>query len=108
MSILSKKGILPRGAFEWWRLITYIIFAGLLASIIGSSYFMYKYIYRTLDDAQIIVVLNSNDRVGIINMAALDKARALVQKKETAFTVPTDLRDIFNFFVPPYVTSTKR
>lgn len=68
---------------------------GMLASIIGSGYFTYVNIYRTLEDANTIVVLNSNEQLDTINMKAYDKTQELVRLKTGTTIIPKQLRHIF-------------
>lgn len=67
----------------------------MLACVMVSGYFIYTKIYRTLDDVNTIVVLNSDLQLDSINMGAFERAENLIMVKNTTSTIPLKLRNIF-------------
>lgn len=92
-------------AYERWQLITLALFGVLIASIILSAYFTYVYVYRTLDDAQSIVVLSSSASINEINETAFKKASQLLATKNASSTFSSPLRVVFNYTTSSTTTS---
>lgn len=78
-----------------WRLFSIVLIGLMLASVIASTYFIYTTVYRTLDDANTIVVLDSFATLSTINEANYAKAQVLIGQKAVVTTIPRDLRNIF-------------
>lgn len=75
-----------------------IIVVGVMAAcLLGSSYLMYQSVYRTLDDANIVVVLNANADFDIINKDLYDDTKNILARKNTVANLPANLRDIFTY-----------
>jgi len=98
MSALNKnwsfKKIEP---YAKWRLASLALFGVLLGSVIGSFYFIYLNIYRTLDDAHNIIILNSNLSINKINMESYRQAALAIKLKEKPSSIPKNIRDIFSY-----------
>lgn len=78
-----------------WRLFSIVLIGLMAASVIASTYFIYTTVYRTLDDANTIVVLDSFAVLSTINETNYAKAQALIGEKAVVVTIPHDLRNIF-------------
>lgn len=82
------------------------------ASVIISVYFIYQNIFRTLEDANIIVLLNSAVNIDVINLPAYDKANDYLRLKVNNAQVPLNIRNIFSYgnqtSASPTPTSTKK
>ncbi len=103
MPLLKKSSrLFPTGTYIGWRILSIVLFGGMLASFIISSYFIYQYIYRALEDANTIIVLNSSLGVDTVNKPLFLQAQKFMEKKATPVKLPTPLRNIF-----VYVSSTQ-
>lgn len=98
MSALNKtwsfKKIEP---YAKWRMASFALFGVLLASIIGSSYFIYSKIYQTLNDANSIIILNSGLSINNVNMESYQQALKALKLKEKTSVIPKNIRDIFSY-----------
>lgn len=90
----SSKKIEP---YAKWRLVSLVLFGFLLSGFVGSSYFIYLNIYRTLDDANNIVILNSSLAVNSVNMESYQQALHALKSKEGLSILPKNIRDIFSY-----------
>lgn len=112
MSALNKIWSLKKlDAYARWRLVSLLLISILCGLVIGSSYFIYSYVYRTLDDAHTIIILNSSYSINSINLENYKKATRALLLKEAAQSVPKDLRNIFTYVSEASstpVTSTKK
>ena len=95
MSLIKGLTLKTNAAYLSWKILSITLIGGMLASVIVSGYFMYVNIYRTLDDANTIVVLNANEQLDTINRKAYDKAQELVRTKNESIIIPKQLRQIF-------------
>ncbi|OGH69069.1 MAG: hypothetical protein A3I29_01310 [Candidatus Magasanikbacteria bacterium RIFCSPLOWO2_02_FULL_44_11] len=95
MSLIKGLTLKTNAAYLPWKILSITLIGGMLASVIVSGYFMYVNIYRTLDDANTIVVLNANEQLDTINRKAYDKAQELVRTKNESIIIPKQLRQIF-------------
>ncbi|HLD61069.1 MAG TPA: hypothetical protein VJA27_02980 [Patescibacteria group bacterium] len=109
LTLRNKKLFSSPDPYLWWRLITFILVGVMIGSIIVSSYFIYQHIYRTIDDANTIIVLNSNQTIDTINMPTYNKALKAVELKTAVITISLPVRDIFSYgatSTPPAPSST--
>lgn len=104
MSPINSLSFKTKTPFLAWKLLSIGLIGVMLGSIIFSMYFIYVNIYRTLDDVNTIVVLNSNTSLDKINQKSYDRAQDLVQLKRNLAALPKQYR---NIFVKP-TTSTPR
>jgi hypothetical protein len=96
MSFLSKKTrISMRGKYQWWSVITYVMFGIMVGSILFSSMLIYNYTFRTLEDAHTIVLLNADSMVNNVNLDMYKKAVEAISLKNSIMNHPADLRNIF-------------
>jgi hypothetical protein len=82
-------------AYLGWRIVSILTLAFLLASAVGSIYFIYLKIYRTLEDADTIAVLNFATVITVINQNSFDQARTLILLKNNASVPSSTLRNVF-------------
>lgn len=94
--------------YQSWHIITFVLFGVLAGSVIVSTYFIYSYVYRTLDDAHSIVVLNSNASVNTVNLPALEKAKQILALKKIPVIFPPGLRNIFIYGNSPNSTTANK
>lgn len=80
-----------------WKLLSWLLWGALLAGIIGSLYFVYFYIYQTLDEANSVVVLNIDSGVYTIDIDNYDLAKKKIDLKLQLPVLPANLRNIFAF-----------
>lgn len=101
------------GSYLGWRIMSIVVFGAMVGSFIMSSYFIYQYIYRTLEDANSIVVLNSSLGLDTINKPLFLQAKKYLEFKAVHLTAPAKLRNIFVYVsttpsheTPPISTTT--
>lgn len=107
--MLPSKPLVPPTKMPYlgWRLASLGLTGLMMASIFYSGYFIYTSIYQTLDDANSIVVLNSNVELATINQSVYNKAHDLVVSKTTTST--SSFKITRNIFIPVITpSSTKR
>ena len=92
---IKQLSFKTKAAYLSWKILSIVLIGGMLASIMGSAYFTYMNIYRMLEDANIIVVLNANEQLDTINMKSYDKAQELVKLKSETTLLPRQIRPIF-------------
>lgn len=80
-----------------WRLASLALFGVLLSGVIGSFYFIYLNIYRTLDDAHSIIILNSNLSINKVNMESYEQAVRALKLKEKTSGIPKNIRNLFSY-----------
>ena len=98
MLFLNKKIELDlNNTYQWWRVITFLVFGLMAGSLLMSSIFVYNYTFRTLEDAHTIVLLNTDMIANNINLENYQKAVTMVNSKSELLTVPSKIRNIFNF-----------
>ncbi|MBI5729375.1 MAG: hypothetical protein HY983_04030 [Candidatus Magasanikbacteria bacterium] len=98
MSAPDKKWSFKKiGPYAKWWLASFAFFGILLSSAIASSYFIYLNIFRTLDDAHSIVILNSGLAINSVNMESYQQATRALELKEKTSTIPKNIRDIFSY-----------
>lgn len=78
-----------------WRLASIVVIGLMCGSIITACYFMYQNIYRVLDDANTIIVLNATDGSDNIDLTLFNKTLSLVNAKVALPPLPAQLRNIF-------------
>lgn len=81
--------------FFLWKILSILVIGAMLSCVILSVYFIYTQIYRTLDDANTIVVLNSDLQMDTINMGAFEHAKSLVALKNSTSSFTKPVRNIF-------------
>ena len=91
MSIKEKFHFTAPGRFALWRIINFATFGLMGGSLLLSSYFIYNYIYRTLDAANAVIVLNSNIDYGSIDVAAYDTVEQKLHLKQIYTPPPAHL-----------------
>ncbi len=113
MRLLNKpvwlSGIKPR---SWWNVITMSIVALMIASSIGSLYFIYTNIYRTLSDAEIVFGLNDTGAMESIDLDTFRRVADKLEQKNNLKMPPTALRNMFDFnslaSSSPHATTTSK
>lgn len=97
--LLDKLHLRPAAEqpFLGWRIASLVLLGLLGAAFIGSSYLIYRYVYRTLQDAYVILELSANPDIEVLNRALLEQARELIEQKKPSFIVPRNLRNIFQY-----------
>ncbi len=85
MSIKNITQIFPlhsSSRFAHWRMLSLILFGVMLGSLLLSFYFVYNYVYRTIDAADAVVSLNSslNDTLDIATFSKFETALTLKQQ----------------------------
>ena len=83
--------------FLGWRIASMVLLGLLAACCIVSSFLIYRYVYRTLQDAYVIIELSANPDTEVLNHTLLEQARALIAQKNAASAVPLNLRNIFQY-----------
>ena len=105
MSFLNNKIRLDlKNTYQWWRVITFIVFGLMVGSLLMSAIFVYNYTFRTLEDAHTIVLLNTDRVVNNINLDNYQKAVSLIELKSVQLEIPNKIRNIFIY--GSYSTST--
>lgn len=93
-----------KGTYQWWVIITYLVLGLMVGSLLMSGIFVYNYTFRTLEDAHLIVLLNTDMVVNNVNMENYQKAVELVNQKSAPTVIPDKLRNIFIYGA--FTTST--
>jgi len=102
-SIKQKFSLKSRTAYIQRRVLS-IVTVGLMAgSILVSGFFIYQNIYRTLSDANVVILLNSAASIDAVDVTEYDKAEQLLALKHTPLAIAANARDIFMY---DYSTST--
>lgn len=83
-----------------WRIASIIIVGLSAASVLFSVFFTYDTVYRTLNDADTVVLLHSVSTADILNLDQYDKAAAAIKLKETPLVLTSSTRDIFSYARP--------
>jgi hypothetical protein len=89
-----------------WRLASLVFFGLLLAGAIGTVNFVYVNIYNTLNNVYTIVTMGSNLEMNVLNLPLYEKTQQTFQQKNTPVDIPTDMRNIFEFYTPPTSTTS--
>lgn len=98
MLLLKKNLVLRRpSAYTVWKIISMILIGLMIGSVIVSSYFIYSHVYRTLSDANTIIILNSSTLIDDVNLTGFEKAKQNVENKMPTTTISKNLRSIFVF-----------
>ena len=97
-----------KSRYQSWRILSIIIVGLATATAIITAYFIYQNIFRTLENANAVVILSSNLNIDVIDTKAYNQTEELIKDKNTLFVWPTNTRNIFSYQVTNYVTSTKR
>lgn len=98
MSFLSQKvKISMKNQFQWWSIITYLMFGLMIGSLLLSSIIIYNYTFRTLEDAHTIVLLNTDTVVNNVNLDMYKRAVDAIKLKSTRSEIDRNLRNIFVF-----------
>ncbi|MEK7625639.1 MAG: hypothetical protein AAB467_04830 [Patescibacteria group bacterium] len=109
MSFLSQKiQLAVKGTYQWWVIISYLVFGLMAGSLLMSGIFVYNYTFRTLEDAHTIVLLNTDMVVNNINIVNYKKAVDLLKIKSPT-PLPENMRNIFGYVTgaaPLSTTST--
>lgn len=93
-----------RGPYLGWRVGRLLLFGLLGGSLMVSSYFIYLQIYRTLADANSIVVLASSPELVSFDFESYQQTEAALETKEALRFLPPTLRNIFQY--APTTTTT--
>jgi len=109
-----KLHLQKTGPFLGWRIASIVLVGAMAASIILTGYFMYQNIYRSLDDANTIIVLNAMDGFDSIDLTTFNKAKTQVQLKRDIPPLTARIRNIFDFssstsphaIIHPFATTT--
>lgn len=105
MSFLNQKiQITAKGTYQWWVIVSDIIFGLMVGSLLLSAIFVYNYTFRTLEDAHTIVLLNTDMVVNNINVENYQKAVSLLSLKTPIISIPDSLRNIFSYKLIPTTT----
>lgn len=94
------------GDYVWWRIVSYLVWGALLLAMIGSFYFMYNYIYFTLDSANTIVLLSSQTAIDTLNVEQYAKAQRLITLKNAEVPIQLPLRNLFRYNAPANSSTT--
>ncbi|MDO8626089.1 MAG: hypothetical protein Q7K39_01355 [Candidatus Magasanikbacteria bacterium] len=78
-----------------WRLINWVVVGILLASVLLSSYFIYVYIFQTLESANAIAILNANSNYDVVNLTDFKIVEEKVAVKQAVEDPENSLRNIF-------------
>ena len=97
MEINIKQLFGKQKKYTNWKILALLISGLLLGSIIWSVYFLYQYAYTTLNNADAIVVLNSNLGVDVIDNKAFSTAQNAIKLKKDLPEIGTKLRNIFYY-----------
>ncbi|MEK7161051.1 MAG: hypothetical protein AAB724_03410 [Patescibacteria group bacterium] len=97
LQINPKIKLEKTSAYLKWKITSIIIVGFMVASIIFSSYFIYLNIYRTLEDANTVVLLNTVASIDAINMPAYEKAESFLELKQSPVSVPKNIRNVFSY-----------
>lgn len=94
------------GTYQWWRILTFVMFGIMAGSLLFSGIVVYNYTFRTLEDAHTIVLLNTETIINTVNLDNYNKALSYLNTKETSVTVPAPLRNFFEYGFKQASTST--
>lgn len=83
--------------FLGWRIASMVLLGFLAACFIGSSYLIYRYVYRTLQDAYVILGLSANPDTEALNRPLFEQVRKLIAQKKAGSIIPRDMRYIFQY-----------
>lgn len=75
----------------------YIVIGLVIGGGIVSCWFIYQYLYTTLDEANSIVVLKSAPDIDEVNMDLYTKTKSLIDFKRSTSTLALPKRNIFTF-----------
>ena len=107
MSFLNAKlKIAARAKYQWWTVVSYILYGLMAASLLFSAILVYNYTFRTLEDAHTIVLLNTDTVVNNVNMDMYKKAVNTINKKNVPSGFSENIRNIFSYGPAPVVVST--
>lgn len=95
MLLHRKTSFEPESPYLVWKLLSIIAIGAMLASIIGSVYFLYTTIYRVLDDAYTIVILEADVQLDTINTKLYQRAQELVTLKNDTTSLPQEITNVF-------------
>lgn len=90
-----------------WRLITYLVAGLMIAGVFISGVFIYRYIYVTLDNANAVMILNTNTSINVIDVPTFNKAIQILDSKlQPPAIMPA--RNIFSYAssTPPVTLAT--
>lgn len=105
--MLTKKTFgLKNSPEHFWHILLYGVAGILVGGIMFASFFMYQYIYQTLDNATAVVILSANSGFNTIDLAAFHRAEATLALKQTALIAPATVRTIFDYASSTPVNST--
>lgn len=99
----KKKFKFTYNRYQWWRIINILTFGALVAAFMGTSLFLYSYIFRRLEDAHTIVMLSADEQIDTINLNVYQKAVSLIALKVSTTPFVFPLRNVF--LLPPTSTS---
>jgi hypothetical protein len=98
MSFLNQKvSISVRGKYQWWSIISYILFGIMAGSLLFSAILVYNYTFRTLEDAHTIVLLNTDTVVNNVNLDMYKRATDAINLKNSPSGVSQTLRNVFSY-----------
>lgn len=93
--LTTKAANYGKNSLLWWKIIGWLLWGVLVAGVIGSLYFIYVYIYQTLNEANTVVTLNLNSSVNTLQLDDYDKVKQLIDSKQNTPGLPTKIRNIF-------------
>ena len=108
---MNKEAFLSKqGKYTNWKILALLINGLLLGSIIWSVYFLYQYAYTTLNNADAIVILNSNLGVDIVDNRSFTAAENSIKLKKDLPDIGNKSRNIFYYGneITTSTTSTKK
>ncbi len=82
-----------------WRITSMLTLGCLAAVCIVSGYFIYSYVYRTLEDAAVVKLLSVAPNTEVINEVLYNKTQTVLALKNSVATstLPSPLRNIFSY-----------
>jgi hypothetical protein len=89
--------------YRWWRIIAILTFGILMAAFLATTFFLYTYIFRRLEDAHTIVMLDTVQQSDTLNLNNYQKAVSLLSLKTSSTPFVFPLRNVFEF--PPTSTA---
>lgn len=101
--LLSKEifKLAKPGPYTIWHVLNLLALGFMGGSIIFGFFFNYQYIYRTLDSANSIILLNPTSNIESVDLAGFQKIEEALAAKQNLPTIPPTLRNLFL-----YVSST--
>ncbi len=89
-----------------WRILNLLILGAIAAGIFFTFSYIYKNVFDTLYNANIVTNLRTNAAIYELDLNAYEKAQNAIEKKKNVVKIPSEPRNIFNFFGVNLTTST--